>query len=101
MNEDASVRKGCVAVGYGGEVGAAPWHVMWLPKGYAVTAGDRMVCYFAEPQNSWSKSYGLKEGHRPPLIEAVCKAIEQFMAEHPDHEIGTPAWPDLVKSDEA
>ncbi len=85
-----SERKGCVAVSYGGKgygIGA-PWILTWLPKGYGPTAKDRTVCYIVDPPQGWTKSYGLDDEQQAPLIKVIREAIEKFMAEHPDHEIG-------------
>lgn len=85
--------EGRCAVGYGGKLYQdAPYIVYWLPTGYAPTKHDRLVCFFAEPENGWGKSYSLREGERPPIIEAVCKTIEKFMAEHPGHQIGSATY---------
>ncbi len=52
-----------------------PWHISWLPKGYAVTEDDRVVCVVAPPHDEdWSDIEG-----RPPLVEAICEAIERYM----------------------
>lgn len=78
------MRGPCCSVGYGGDYPNLRWRVAWLPKGYAITAEDRFVCGFADPgDGSWDE-YGLSAGKRPPLIEAVCAAIETFYRLNPD-----------------
>lgn len=57
------------------------WLVTWLPKGYAPTMLDRLICAFPDPEGLWD-DYGLSEGKRPPLIEAAVKAIEDYMRPH-------------------
>jgi hypothetical protein len=78
------MRSPCCSVGYGGENPDLTWHIHWLPKGYAITAADRFVCAFAEPEDGSWEGYGLAAGKRPPLIEAVCAAIETFYRLNPN-----------------
>lgn len=79
----------CCSVGIGGPYSIAvhglepgchvPWHITWLPNGYAPTPDDYVVCLVAQPPGEdWSR-YSLSRGERPPLIEAVCAAIEKHM----------------------
>lgn len=72
----------CCTVGFSGSdhfPKGATWYVTWLPKGYAPTTEDRLICAFPDPTGEWS-DYGLKEGKRPPLIEAVVTAIEAHLS---------------------
>jgi hypothetical protein len=82
-------REACCSVGLGGPYEIAtsglepgcrhPWHISWLPKGYAPTPDDFIVCLIAEPPGEDWSEYGLSRGLRPPLVEAVCAAIEAAM----------------------
>lgn len=75
-----STRDPCCSVGFSGSdhfPRGVTWYVWWLPRGYATTPEDRILCAF--PDQGWNE-YGLGgQLPRPPLIEAVCKRIEQFM----------------------
>lgn len=83
-------REPCCSVGVGGDYKIAamgldsgcssPWHISWLPKGYAPTHDDFVICLVAEPPGEDWSEYGLKEGTRPPLVQAVVDAIESHMA---------------------
>ncbi len=90
MNDERAARNGHCAVGTGGpfEIASSglepgcrrPWHIVWLPKGYAPTRDDYCICLVAKPPDEdWSES-GVGEGNLPPLIEAICKAIDDHMA---------------------
>jgi hypothetical protein len=79
----------CCSVGTGGAYRIAahglepgcdsPWHISWLPKGYAPTHDDYVICLVARPPDEdWSEC-GLSEGNRPPLVQAICNAIEAHM----------------------
>ena len=46
----------------------------WLPKGYAVSLEDRLICTFFDTGCLWDE-FGPK--NPPPLIKAVCRAIEK------------------------
>jgi hypothetical protein len=82
-------RTACCSVGLGGpyEIPESgddhgckyPWHICWLPKGYAVTPNDYVICLVAEPPDEDWEKFGLGKGSRPPLIEAICKTIENYM----------------------
>lgn len=81
-----TLTKGRCSVGFGGNYSVPPdglmpgcrhpWHITWLPHGYAPTADDFVVCVVAEPPGADWSEYGLSAGIRPPLIEAICSAIE-------------------------
>lgn len=62
------------------------WAVQWLPKGYAVTLEDRLICAFFDTELLWGKEFG--PTNPPPLIKAVCKAIEDHLREHPEDVAG-------------
>lgn len=94
-------RSACCAVGYGGgyriqpsglDPGCKdPWHISWLPHGYAPTKDDFVICLVAQPPGEdWSES-SLGRGERPPLIEKVCATIEQHMAEQEPHDDDQPS----------
>lgn len=81
------VRGACCSVGYGGPYEIAkyglepgckhPYHISWLPNGYAPTHDDYIICLVAcPPKENWDH-FGLAKGERPPLIEAICSAIEK------------------------
>ena len=86
-----SEREPCVSVGYTGrEVhhkNRECWEIYWLPKGYGPTHEDRQVCtvYF---ESSDDERHGLAKGKRPPIVEAVCDAVEEFMRQHGDDAAG-------------
>lgn len=76
-------RKPCCTVSYSGSdhfPKGITWYVTWLPKGYAPTNEDQLVCAF--PDQGWDE-YGLGEGKRPPLIQAVVEAIEKYYSQPP------------------
>lgn len=81
----------CVTVGFTGTPGdgghiqrSSIYTFTWLPKGYAPTAEDRMVAVvFAGDIES-----GLGEEDRHPLIDAVAKAIEDYMRKNPGQAVG-------------
>jgi len=76
-------REPCCTVSFSGSEHfpkCATWYVTWLPKGYAPTSSDRLVCALPDPTGEWS-NYGLRAGERPPLIEALVKTIEEFFKE--------------------
>lgn len=87
---DEMKKRGRCAVGYGGPYEIAinglepgckrPWHISWLPKGYAPTRDDFVICLVAEPPGGNWDQYGLARGERPPMIEAICTVIEEQMA---------------------
>lgn len=89
------MREPCCSVGYGGDYEICahglesgckrPWHISWLPKGYGPTRDDFIICLVAVPPgDDWSR-YGLAKGKRPPIIEAICVAIEDQMRAHYSH----------------
>lgn len=74
-------RSACCAVSFSSAdhfpKGAA-WFVTWLPRGYAPTPDDRLICAFPD-QEEWGDNYTLRAGNRPPMIEAVCTAITEAL----------------------
>lgn len=84
------MREPCCAVGTGGpfvippsglEPGCRhPWHISWLPKGFATTPEDYIIAVIAEPAGEDWSIYGFGRGERPPLIEAICAAIESTLS---------------------
>ena len=84
------MRKARCAVGCGGPYAIAksglepgcrhPWHISWLPKGFAPTREDFIICLVAEPPGEDWSDYGLARGERPPLVEAICSAIEALQS---------------------
>ncbi len=88
MPNDQMTRKAHCAVGRGGfEIPKSglqpgceyPWHIAWLPKGYGPTHGDYIICLVAKPPDEDWSNFRLRRGKRPPLIEAICEAIEKHM----------------------
>lgn len=85
------MRKPHCTVGYtgckkNGHIPGGPlWTVTWLPKGYAVTLEDRLICTFFDTEHTWDE-FGPK--NPPPLIKVVCKAIEDHLCNHPDDTAG-------------
>ncbi len=87
--DKTTTREACCTVGFGGDYRIAahglepgchhPWHITWLPKGYGPTREDYVICLVAQPPNEDWEQYGLSKGKRPPLIEAICAAIETHM----------------------
>jgi hypothetical protein len=91
MSDSDSDQTGCCSVGFGGPYQIAwsgldpgcnhPWHISWLPHGYGPTKDDYVICLIAPPPTEdWSK-FGLGSGERPPLIDAIIKAIEGYLDE--------------------
>lgn len=86
------MREPCCTVGYtgcekNGHIPGGPlWTVEWLPKGYAVTLEDRLICTFFDTDHLWDGKFGPKSP--PPLIKAVCKAIEDHLREYPEDVAG-------------
>ena len=75
-------REPCCTISYSGSVHfpkGGTWYIWWLPKGYAPTDEDVMICALPE-QNGW-EAYGLSRGERPPLVQAVVDVIEAFYNE--------------------
>lgn len=78
--KSASGRSPCCTVSYSGAdhfPKGITWYITWLPKGYAPTKEDELVCAVPDKGN-WD-SFGLREGEHPPLIQAICAAVEKFM----------------------
>ena len=81
----------CCTVGYSiceknGHIPGGPlWTVEWLPKGYAVSLEDRLICTFFDTGCLWDE-FGPK--NPPPLIKAVCRAIENHLREHSEDIAG-------------
>lgn len=86
---DEEMKEGHCTVGRGGPYQIAksglepgceyPWHILWLPKGYAPTHNDYCICLIAKPPDEDWSEFGVKRGKRPPLIDAICEAIEKHM----------------------
>lgn len=57
-----------------------------LPKGYGPTKEDRLLGVFFDTDGSWSfEKFGLGgERPLPPLLQAIKKAIEDHLREHPE-----------------
>ncbi len=82
-------KDGCCAVGIGGPYEIAncglepgckyPWHIIWLPNGYGITPDDYCICLVAKPPGEDWSQFSLEKGRRPPLIEAICEAVEKQM----------------------
>lgn len=85
------MREPCCSVGLSGESRfprGVTWYVTWLPKGYAPTFEDRMVCAFPAPLDGSWDDCSLSKGKRPPIIEAVCAAIEAALIAEPELSFG-------------
>ncbi len=90
LSDEPTARNGRCAVGTGGtfeiaksglEPGCSdPWHIVWLPNGYAPTRDDYCICLVAKPPDEDWSELGFQKGTRPSLIEAICKAIDDHMA---------------------
>ena len=79
------MRKSVVSVGYGsasylGSRGA--WHFTWLPKGYGPSEDQIEMCLLVDFDGS-SEKYSLGKENRHPLVAAIAKAIEDYMANPP------------------
>lgn len=94
------MREPCCTVGYtwcdkNGHIPGGPlWMVEWLPKGYAISLEDRLICTFFDTGGLW-KAYepGPQEDHTPPLIRVVVKAIEEHLKAHPEDIAGHLMYP--------
>ena len=54
----------------------AIWTITYLPKGYGPSREDRFVCAFAH-RYEWG-CFGICEGQRPPEIDVVVKALDDY-----------------------
>lgn len=69
--------------------GGLIWTVTWLPKGFGPSMQDRLICTFFDTEGRWpTERFGLQMETRPPLIRAVCDAIEKHLREHPEDIAG-------------
>lgn len=100
--EVRSGRRAAVSVGYSwcekkGHIPGGPiWMLHWLPKGYAPTKEDRLLCVFFDTSERWEGG-GLrmpedcdedKPRPMPRLLQIVAKAIENHLREHPEDAAG-------------
>lgn len=98
------MKQPCCAVSYtwcnkNGHIPGGPlWMVTWLPRGYDVVGSlawiyepstpslaDRLICTFFDTEHAWDE---FCPKNPPPLIKAVCKAIEDHLRDHPDDVAG-------------
>lgn len=79
---------GCAICEKNGHIPGGPlWIIEWLPKGYGPSLEDRLICTFFDTEHCWDwDEFGPKSP--PPLIKAVCRAIEKHLREHPEDIAG-------------
>ena len=63
------------------------WLLTWLPSGYGPTKKDKLLFSYFDTDGKFD-NFSVRDGQRPPIIDAVCAAIEKHIDEHPDWEIG-------------
>ena len=88
------MREPCASFGHStcdenGHIPGGPiWMLHWLPKGFAPTSQDRLLAVFFDTDGKWDDCGVGSKRALPPLLEAVKKAVEAHLREHPEDAAG-------------